>query len=343
MVNFPLFALSALAALAQGSTIRRRAEPTCTDFLIPVTASSGKMIPADNIPTDLNDGTVLTDYLVSQLSSGLAGILGGVGNAEQSGHFNISARYCEPANKVASRAKTIQYLQHAITNTKNYWNGLTYPIGFDGDTYSYIKVASDVCQVTLPMALQTEIANIIITSLRSGSVGGPVAGYTGDFLAGLVPLAAGLALPAQAVMPRFASLPVGYLAQSYEPGRVYGLYTVDGVGGFDPAIAQYDFDNEGTVALGELATLFYGVTPATLFKGSVFVVTGQQDAIVCNNADGADCFKPSNKLADAAGFFPAASDYSYIVPNMTGHSANLHYSSPSSFAKIHDYLQKQGY
>lgn len=168
-------------------------------------------------------------------------------------------------------------------------------------------------------------------------------GYTGRFVEGLVPLAAGVAIPARLVMPRFANLPVGYLAQSVESGRTYGLYTVNGVGGFDPAIAQYDFDHEGTVALGELATLFYGVTPATAYTGSVYVVTGQQDAIVCNNAiGGADCYKPSNKVAEAKSFFPAAKDYSYIVPTKTGHSANLHYSSPDSFKKIHAYLTSQG-
>lgn len=102
------------------------------------------MIPADDIPTDLANSTILSDYLVSQLSSGLAGILGGVGSAEQSGDFEMSARYCEPAVNVSGRANTVQYLQHAITNTKNYWNGLTYPKGVDGDMYSYIKVASDV-------------------------------------------------------------------------------------------------------------------------------------------------------------------------------------------------------
>jgi hypothetical protein len=102
------------------------------------------MIPADNIPKDLANGAALTTYLVSQLSSGLAGLLGGIASVTQSGNFDISARYCEPANYVESRANTIQYLQHAITNTKNYWNGLTYPVGVDGDKYSYIKVASDV-------------------------------------------------------------------------------------------------------------------------------------------------------------------------------------------------------
>lgn len=168
-------------------------------------------------------------------------------------------------------------------------------------------------------------------------------GYSGRFIEGLVPLAAGLAVPAQTVMARFATLPVGYLAQSYEPGRVYGLYTVNGVGGFDPNIAQYDYDNEGTVAPGELATLFYGVTPAKSFTGSVYVVTGRQDAIVCNNPTGADCYLPTNKIVEAKGFFPAAKDYSYIIPEKTGHSANLHYSSPDSFQKIHAYLAGQGY
>jgi hypothetical protein len=102
------------------------------------------MIPADNIPTDLTNAVVLTDYLVSQASSGLAGVLGGAGAVTQTGEFEMSARYCEPAVVVPERANTIQYLQHAITNTKNYWNGLAFPEGYDGDTYSYIKVASDV-------------------------------------------------------------------------------------------------------------------------------------------------------------------------------------------------------
>jgi hypothetical protein len=141
--------ITALAASAQAVSIGRRtelenAQPKCTDFVIPVYAKSSKMIPAGNIPTNLANGAALTTYLVSQLSSGLAGLLGGIASVTQSGHFDISARYCEPANYVESRASTIQYLQHAITNTKNYWNGLTYPVGVDGDKYSYIKVASDV-------------------------------------------------------------------------------------------------------------------------------------------------------------------------------------------------------
>lgn len=150
-------ALAALASLTQGASLAQRAEPDCTDFLIPVTASSNKQIPANNIPSNLNDSTVLTDYLVSQLSSGLAGVLGATGNVEQGGSFQMSARYCKPAVTVASRANTIQYLQHAITMNKDYWNGLTYPVGVDGDMYNYAKVASDV-SVPQPVPIVTRLS-----------------------------------------------------------------------------------------------------------------------------------------------------------------------------------------
>ncbi|KAK4549495.1 hypothetical protein LTR36_006492 [Oleoguttula mirabilis] len=91
-------------------------------------------------------------------------------------------------------------------------------------------------------------------------------------------------------------LPFNYLAQSYKPSRFYGLYTVDGVGASDPAIAQFEFDNKGTVAVDELAALFYGVTPADKFTGLVIVVTVQQEAIIGNNADSAGCLSPTDKI-----------------------------------------------
>ena len=151
MIYHTTAAIVALASLTQAASINRRTEPKCTDFLIPVQASSAQMIPANNFPTNLADPAILAAYLASQASSKLAGVLGGIGAVEQSGSFNMSARYCVPAVTVASRANTIQYLQHAITNTKNYWNGLTYPVGFKGDTYSYAKVASDVSIVSETM------------------------------------------------------------------------------------------------------------------------------------------------------------------------------------------------
>jgi len=67
-------------------------------------------------------------------------------------------------------------------------------------------------------------------------------------------LSSGIAIPAKLVYPRFAGLNPGYLAQSVEAGRQYGLYASDPTG-YDPAIPFDDFLLEGTVAVGELATL----------------------------------------------------------------------------------------
>ncbi|KAI4148635.1 MAG: hypothetical protein LQ340_005011, partial [Diploschistes diacapsis] len=62
-------------------------------------------------------------------------------------------------------------------------------------------------------------------------------GYTGDFVNGVPALASGILLPAATVSPdRFGELPVGYLEQSSPAGRERTFYTVDGVGGFDPAV-----------------------------------------------------------------------------------------------------------
>lgn len=89
---------------------------------------------------------------------------------------------------------------------------------------------------------------------------------------------------------------------------------------------------------------FYGVTPADSYTGSVFVITGKEDAIVCNEPLGADCGEGNtSKPATAGKFFPSAKDYSFYIPDKTGHSANLHYSAQESFKKVHDYLASQGY
>jgi hypothetical protein len=118
------------AATAQSAL----ASPKCTDFIIPVRATAPtKLIDESSVPQNLDDPTVLIDFLVSEAESRAAALLGAVGTIETIGTFNMSMRYCEPTKKVASRANSIQYLQHAITNTKNYWNGLTYPLGVNGN------------------------------------------------------------------------------------------------------------------------------------------------------------------------------------------------------------------
>ena len=114
--------------------------PYCTDFLIPVSAKA----PSENllltaIP-DLSNPTILVDFVTSHTTGLLGSLLGGT----VSSTFNISARYCEPANQIANRSQIVQLLVHAITSTKDYWSGLSYPSGYNGEQYSWLAYASQV-------------------------------------------------------------------------------------------------------------------------------------------------------------------------------------------------------
>ena len=229
--------------------------------------------------------------------------------------------------------------------------------------------------------LQVEVIHQIITMLREGNVPGPVSGkkfskviyaghsygsicgngvathhpadvdafiltgYSGQFALGAGPLAAGLPIPADLVFDRYKTLSPGYLADSSEEGRSFGLYTnPSSLGGFDPAIPTYDYANEGTGSIGELATLLYGVGPADDYTGYILVITGENDAIVCNTLLGPNCGQgPLSIPAQAGAFFPNAKDYSYHIPTQTGHNANLHYSSPQSFKIAMQYLASKGF
>lgn len=145
-----LLALASTAFAAPAKTTKAPTTPKCHDFIIPVKARAPvKLIASSVTADDLTDPTVLEDFIVSEASSGLAALLGLLGTTYTSGTWNMSARYCEPAVHVPERAHTLQYLQHAITNTKNYWNGLAYPMGVDGQKYSWIDVASSVSSLTL--------------------------------------------------------------------------------------------------------------------------------------------------------------------------------------------------
>jgi hypothetical protein len=111
--------------------------------------------------------------------------------------------------------------------------------------------------------------------------------------------------------------------QTNQDGRGNTSYTnlSPNVGGYDPPILASNF-NEGTVALRELATIFYGLTAADDYKGNILVVTGKNDAIVCNSLPAPDCGEGANSVpAQAGAFFPNAADYTVHLADKTGHSA----------------------
>lgn len=145
---------------------------------------------------------------------------------------------------------------------------------------------------TVQMSLQVATIHKIITELRQGTIKGPsknrsfkkviftahsygsicgnaiaseypkdvdafvLTGYTGDFEGAPGPFSVGIPQPAATAMPaRYAGYALGYLVQTLLTGRNFSLHTTPRYGDFDRAVAEYDFDNEGTISVGELATL----------------------------------------------------------------------------------------
>ncbi|KAM3077190.1 hypothetical protein ACMFMF_005101 [Clarireedia jacksonii] len=170
--------------------------PTCTDFNIPVTVIPPP--PTTSFETGSANFNILIESLISTTTTNLGILLENLGSLlSTTNHgpttYSISMRYCEPEVFNSSRASTIHYLQHAITMTKDYWNGLAYPVGYNGDRYSYIAYMSKLGYPTLSvdnlgtgnsshpdpvytvqMPLQAEIINEIISMLRSGEIPEPV-------------------------------------------------------------------------------------------------------------------------------------------------------------------------
>lgn len=140
-VALGLLGLLSFSSAAPSVELEKRADkPGCTTFKFPVTAKANNL-DIQNIPANFSNPTVLEAFIV-QNGETLAGAgLSGAGTSVTQGTFMMSAIYCKPLVAVAKRKDTVQYLQHAITMRKEYWNGLTYPEGFQGDKYSYMNVA----------------------------------------------------------------------------------------------------------------------------------------------------------------------------------------------------------
>lgn len=113
-----------------------KAAPQCQDLTITVTASANNAL----FPPVAVAGSTAAFSATFQTLLGTA--FSTYPLVPVSGTFTMSARYCEPEVKVATRVNTVQLLVHALTETKLYWSGLGYPAGFGGDAYSWIAYAS---------------------------------------------------------------------------------------------------------------------------------------------------------------------------------------------------------
>ncbi|SMR56012.1 unnamed protein product [Zymoseptoria tritici ST99CH_1A5] len=172
-------------------------------------------------------------------------------------------------------------------------------------------------------------------------------GYSNTLVQAGVGLLLTLLTPAQLQNPaKFGALAPGYLAFGSSVGKRNSYYAEDG--SFSAALAQWDFDHQDTITVGQIVTAFSGLQRADQFRGDVLALTGSDDAFFCGPT-GTRALGPQSCgtgdesiPAKSKAFFPVANFGYYLAPN-TSHATTLHYSTPDSIREAHDFLARNGY
>ncbi|KAH9216638.1 alpha/beta-hydrolase [Leptodontidium sp. 2 PMI_412] len=144
---------------------------------------------------------------------------------------------------------------------------------------------------------------------------------------------------------RFGSLLPGYLQVSSEPAVIASFYSP---GGFDPALAHFDFETRDTITVGEIVTLDYSVARAPGYTAPLLVSTGEFDELYCNPRatpnQTASCKTPSgNILAQTEALYPSAKPYTWNEVSNAGHNWPLHFAGQIGFKAAHDWLGCVGF
>ncbi|KAI5455615.1 Alpha/Beta hydrolase protein [Mariannaea sp. PMI_226] len=212
------------------------------------------------------------------------------------------------------------------------------------------------------MPLEAAVINAITTSLRSKKnplgvafskiafVGHSYGSVTGVAAARLTPgfadalimtgWSAYLPLPspllqlqmhsAALLFDRFKKLPLGYLTASNKTGHENIFFG----GSFDPRIPETSFRLQSVMTCGEGGSIVTGLQPAPIYNGKVLVITGNDDILFCNAANGA-CV---DQLSSSTALLPNATSFNtHVIPN-TGHNFMLHNSKTDSFNQIQLFL-----
>lgn len=138
-------------------------------------------------------------------------------------------------------------------------------------------------------------------------------------------------LPAANLSMAFTGLAAGYLAVTTASAVEKSLYA----GGYDPTLPRVDYAVEDTTGLSQLVAVT-GFQNASSFQGGVFVVTGENDGIVCSEG----C-SSGNWVAQGLEYFPSAQVKDYLLVPFTGHDINLHFSAPYSWEAVHKWLRNR--
>lgn len=156
-------------------------------------------------------------------------------------------------------------------------------------------------------------------------------------------------LPAQLVQPdKYGPLTVGYLQATSEPGIEYLLFYGPPGTNYDPVFVHQDYQNRGTITVGEAASSAL-VPTASRYRGSVFVMTGQQDVVFCGSlgflgGGPGNCGSGAwGLLAQTQSLYPHASNYSYYAVPNAGHCWQHQFAAQDGFAIAHNWLAGRGY
>lgn len=92
-----------------------------------------------------------------------------------------------------------------------------------------------------------------------------------------------------------------------------------------------------------------GIGTATEYKGSVLVITGQQDVPFCGTtgleiSGPGNCGRgPSSILEQTSTLYPAAQNYTAIHVENSGHVWMHQYSAQWGFKAVHTWLAERGF
>jgi pimeloyl-ACP methyl ester carboxylesterase len=260
-----------------------------------------------------------------------------------------------------------------------YASKLGFPtLSIDRLGYANSSHPDPVLEVQVPA--QVEVHHDIITKLRNGDIGGRkfskvayighsfgsvlgnshsstypndvdaliLTGYT-KFIKPTLPGIAvtPLALPAVLVSSRYSDLDLGYMAMSYDAGRVSLLFTND-ESEWPQEIIPLDRSTQDTVTVGEFISAIFSTDVANDYTGPVQVITGHKDQVFCGISlpevtGETNCGEgDQNMIAQTGTLYPKA-NYSYVDIPSTGHVLNYHYTANQTFKAAHDFLKDHGF
>ncbi|KAI0997620.1 hypothetical protein K3495_g10568 [Podosphaera aphanis] len=223
-----------------------------------------------------------------------------------------------------------------------------------------------------------EVTQSLINTLQSGSIGGRtfnkfiyvghsygslignlhsvkypnavsayvLTGFTQKIKASLIPvLFVGGFLPASVAFPaNFGDASLSYFAASNQTGANSLFFVNQNV---DPALQAINFQTRGTVTAGEFISAYASTQTAALYRGRIFIQTGQNDAIFCSpdpfgqgtlNGRG-DCGTGIFSIvASTRSNYPSVSTFDYDIPRNTGHCNILHKNAQAQFDTVHKWL-----